>query len=188
MSEKKYELIPSDKEGLFIIKALKSFSNVTIGDIGGYVSGEHNLSHDGDCWIYNNAEVYNYAQVYDDARISDSAQVYDHARVYNDAKVSDFARVYGSSQVSGFARIYGNARIYSGSIQDTTDYMLIGPIGSRNGYTTFFKDEDKIMVSCGCFEGTIQEFEDKVKETHQNNNVFKKQYLNAIIYVKSIME
>ena len=33
---KKYELIPSDKEGLFRVKALKHFSNVMAGEIGGY--------------------------------------------------------------------------------------------------------------------------------------------------------
>ena len=53
--EKKYELIPSDKEGLYRIKAVKDFSNVKKGDIGGYIEGEKNLSHDGNCWIYDNA-------------------------------------------------------------------------------------------------------------------------------------
>ena len=58
--EKKYELIPSDKEGLYRVKALKDFSNVKKGDIGGYVECESNLSHNGKCWIYDNAVVYDY--------------------------------------------------------------------------------------------------------------------------------
>ena len=50
--EKKYELVPSDREGLFRIKALKNFNDVKKGDIGGYVECEKNLSQYGDCWIY----------------------------------------------------------------------------------------------------------------------------------------
>ena len=34
---KKYELIPSDREGLYRVKALKDFGNVKNGDIGDYV-------------------------------------------------------------------------------------------------------------------------------------------------------
>jgi len=221
--EKKYELILSDKEGLFRIKALKDFSDVTKGDIGGFVSGEHNLSHDGDCWIYNNAgvsdnaivsnnakiygdarvygsaqvsgdaRVYGYAQVYDNAKIYENAKIYDRALVYGSAQVFDYARVYNDAQVFGSAMVYDDARvfssacIYSGNIQSTTDYMLIGPIGSRDGFTTFFKDKDKIMVSCGCFEGTIKEFKQKVKETHQNDK-YAKQYLDAANYVKKYLK
>ena len=61
--DKKYELIPSDMEGLFRIKALKDFSNVKKGDIGGYVESEKNLSQDGNCWIYDNAVVMGNAKV-----------------------------------------------------------------------------------------------------------------------------
>ena len=65
--EKKYELIPSDKEGLYRIKALRDFNDVKKGDIGGYVESEKNLSQLGDCWIYDNARVHNNAQVCDNA-------------------------------------------------------------------------------------------------------------------------
>ena len=34
---KKYKLIPSDKQGLYRVKALRDFANVKKGDIGGYV-------------------------------------------------------------------------------------------------------------------------------------------------------
>ena len=36
-----------------------------------------------------------------------------------------------------------------------------------------------ICVSCGCFSGTLQEFESKVKETHGNNK-FAKEYLALV--------
>lgn len=52
-------------------------------------------------------------------------------------------------------------------ISGSADYMLIGRIGSRFGFTTFFKNKNKgVSVSCGCFSGTLAEFRKKVKETH----------------------
>ena len=86
-----------------------------------------------------------------------------------DAWVYGNARVYGDAWVSGDARVYGNA-----------DYLLIGRIGSRFSFTTFFKNKDKgITVSCGCFLGTIAEFRAKVIDTHGNNKHAKMYNLAA---------
>ena len=41
-------------------------------------------------------------------------------------------------------------------VSGDADYLLIGRIGSRFSFTTFFKNKDQgITVSCGCFLGTI---------------------------------
>lgn len=56
------------------------------------------------------------------------------------------------------------------------DYMLIGRIGSRNDFTTFFKNKGGgISVKCGCFSGTIEEFRERVKKklTAQTRNMQK---------------
>ena len=108
--EKKYELIPSDKEGLYRVKALKDFNNVKKGDIGGYIQSENNLSHDGNCWIYDNAVVC------DNAIIQDNAKVYGKAEVWYDAVIRDNARVFDNAQVYGSARIYGNAFVCDNTI------------------------------------------------------------------------
>ena len=48
--------------------------------------------------------------------------------------------------------------------------LVIGPIGSRSAFTTFFRDKDsEITVSCGCFLGKIDKFLEKVAETHGNS-------------------
>ena len=44
--------------------------------------------------------------------------------------------------------------------------LVVGAIGSRNGYTTVFHTDKGIFVQCGCFRGTLDEFAAKVKETH----------------------
>lgn len=85
------------------------------------------------------------------------------------------AWVYGDAEVYGDARVYGNAEVYGDA-----DYLLIGRIGSRFSFTTFFKNKDKgITVSCGCFLGTIAEFRAKVTDTHGNNKHAKMYNLAA---------
>ena len=108
--DKKYELIPSDKEGLFRIKALKDFNNVKKGDIGGYIQTENNLSHYGNCWIYDNAVIC------DNARVEDNAQVYGDAEVCGDAIVCDNAKVWGNAIVRDNAQVYGDAEVCGDAI------------------------------------------------------------------------
>ena len=63
---------------------------------------------------------------------------------------------------------------------DITDYMLIGRIGSRNDFTTFFKNKGGgISVKCGCFSGTIEEFREMVKKTHGADTKHAKIYKAA---------
>ena len=108
------------------IRALKTFGDVRVGELGGWIEKENNLSQDNNCWVSGNAKVS------------------DNAWVSGDAKVSDNARV-----------------------TKTSDYMIVGPVGSRDQTTTFYKTKnDGICVSCGCFYGTIDEFEKAVEETH----------------------
>ena len=61
--EKKYEILMDEDhtiefEGrvLHRIRALKNFGLVEIGEIGGYVQTEDNLSQYGNCWIYDDAK------------------------------------------------------------------------------------------------------------------------------------
>ena len=98
--EKKYELIkenPFDFHGrkLYRVRALKDFSDVKKGDIGGYVQSENNLSQEENCWVYNNAIVSENARVYDNTVIGGNARVYDNAKVHGNAEVNDDAKVYG---------------------------------------------------------------------------------------------
>ena len=82
--DKKYEMtttvIHVSGRNLYRIKALKSFEDVKIGDFGGFIENEDNLSQDGNAWVY------------------DDAKVFDNAKVYNNAKVFDNAKVFGNAQ------------------------------------------------------------------------------------------
>ena len=59
----KYEIVYSDSIEfmgftLYRIRALKDFSNVNSGDLGGYICDYENLSQYGDAWVYGDARVY----------------------------------------------------------------------------------------------------------------------------------
>lgn len=119
----KYEILKDDyivveDKILYRIRALRDFGGISAGDLGGYVENESNLSKIGDCWIYNDAQVFGDAKVYDKAVVFNNARVYGYARVYGNAMVYDNAHVYGyahvydSASVTGDAHVYGDARIY----------------------------------------------------------------------------
>ena len=111
------ETLQHDGRILHRIKALKSFGNVNKNDLGGWIEKEDNLSQEGDCWIADNAKVYDKAYVYDNAQLYDNAIICGEAKIYNDAKLHDYARVedeayiYGNADISGEALIYGKAKV-----------------------------------------------------------------------------
>ena len=55
--------------------------------------------------------------------------------------------------------------------------------GSSNRTTTAYKDGEQINVICGCFFGTLEEFEKQVESTHGNNK-YGKEYKAMIELIK----
>ena len=115
--DRKYELLKDDHieyEGrtLYRIKALRDFSDVKAGDIGGYIESEKNLSQDGSCWVYDNAKVFNNARVYQNAEVRGYAKVFGAAFVYENAEVGGSAIVFDNVHISGNAFVFGNAKVY----------------------------------------------------------------------------
>lgn len=114
--EKKYELTEETIEWtgfangsqkvftLHRIKALKDFSDVKKGDLGGFVEKESNLAQDGDCWVYDDAAVYDNAEIYGNAKVFNNAEIGGYARVYDEASVCDNAAVYGKAVICGQCR------------------------------------------------------------------------------------
>jgi hypothetical protein len=63
------------------------------------------------------------------------------------------------------------------------DWMSCDNIGSRKSRTLFFKTDKGVFVQCGCFFGNLDEFVDKVKETHQGNK-HERDYLALVEFIK----
>lgn len=150
---KKYELIPSDREWLYRIKALKDFNNVKKGDIGGYIQSENNLSQFDDCWIYDNAVV------------CDNARIRGHAVVQHDAVVQ------------GNAIICGDAVITS-----IKDYIVFKNWWCGGRYFTWTRSNNMWKVGCfyGTGEELINKaFEDSVEKGFEYKKIVD--YVESIL-------
>ena len=83
--ERKYELtdetIICDGRTLYRIKAVRDFGNVKAGELGGWIEKESNLSHSGNCWVYDEGEVWGDAEVWDNAKVWGDAEVYGDANI-----------------------------------------------------------------------------------------------------------
>ena len=166
---KKYELteetVTVHGKTLHRIKAVRGFESVQAGELGGYIEKEENLSHSDNAWVYGNAWVC------------------DNAKVTGNAEVSGNAWVCDDVSVTGNAEISSNAEI-----SNMRHFFVQGPIGSRNGFVTFYRTKSNtIDVICGCFSGSLQEFTDKVKKTHEGNK-YGKEYKLAVELAKVCIE
>ena len=88
--------------------------------------------------------------------------------------------------VSGNAQVYGNARVSGDAeIDNNNKHCGFDCFGSANRHThAYLTKENKVEITCGCFRGSIEEFEKRVEETH-SGTIYEKQY-KAIIDVLKI--
>ena len=157
--------------------------NATEFDFGSGPVRAHRHAHGGG-WVADSARVADSAYVGPSARVSDNAWVHGdarvsgHARVYGNARVYDKALVFDNAQVYGDARVGGNARLFKSS-----DYLLIGPIGSRAAFMTWTRSDNCIVT--GCFRGTVKEFLGAVRETHGDNE-HAQAYRAAVEFISAL--
>lgn len=182
---KKYELIPTENE-FFRIRALIDFGDVKRGDIGGLVQYEHNLSHDGDCWIFQDARCVGTGRVEGNAKILERASVYQDGRVYDDAIIGGDAEICGSSKVFDtslvigklkvrYADIGGNAEIHSQS-----DYMVFKNWWGQDMWLTWTRSNG--MWRHGCFYGnTIQTIDHFMRKSREQG----KQIIRLVEYIEN---
>ncbi len=136
--EKKYELTEETMEfngcNLHRIKALKDFSDVKKGDLGGWVESEDNLSQEGNCWLYGNSKVCA------NGLVKKNAIVKGISSIMNNSIISGNAELYGNVVTSSRTRISGNAELngditITGHVTIKDDVMITGKVAlSRNVY------------------------------------------------------
>jgi hypothetical protein len=110
---KKYELLNGETmmvgtAKLFRIRAVRDFGKVKAGERGGWVASENNLSHDGNCWVAENGQVFENAKIFGSALISGNARVFGEAEVGGNARVSASAHVSYKAKLTGRERITGD--------------------------------------------------------------------------------
>ncbi len=62
--------------------------------------------------------------------------------------------------------------------------LLIGPIGSRDDYLSAWLADAGVLVTAGCFHGTLDEFRAAVEATHGNNE-HGREYAAAIALIEA---
>ena len=175
------------------IIALRDFHDVTAGTQGGWLDDESALSHDGNCWIYDeNSVVYAGAQIQGNARItqacviSHSAQIGDNcwidaANISHGARLSDAVTVQ-CSDVRGECHLYGNARV----LHNSTIVAAIGLTPDREQILQIFDNATvsqsrvvhqaqiygNAIVSYAFVEHRAEVFENALLEGNVVNNVW----------------
>ena len=214
----KYKLTKETKvvngHTLHRIKCITSFGDVKKGDLGGWIESEKNLSHEGICWVaeeakvygdakvFGKAGVYGNAEVYDNAFMYGSAYVMDYARVYENARVYGNAEVYGKTEVFGYAEVYdnagvfgnarvcGNAKVYGRAVVDknaniSKDSDYIVLKNTWSSFRYFTYTKSNKMWTVGCFHGTGEEL---IKKAYADNKLKGKCYEASVKYVEQIMK
>lgn len=165
--EKKYKLIEGSRfwqygRPLYRIQALRDFSDVKKGDLGGFVESEGNLSQEGDCWIYDMAQAMEKSRVEDDACLRDCSKMYGSSLLKDKAQLQGCARMIQyacladnavaiDTEISGFADITGEV-----VIRRNKDYMVFSDIPEAGFYATYtFPNKRWRFV---LFKGTSKEF------------------------------
>lgn len=106
---------------LFRIVCVKECQWTSVGDKGGWVQSEENLSDE--AWIGHEAEVWGNAKVYGNAWVGEYAKVYGNAEVYGSAYVNGKAKIYGNSKVYGESMIWGKAEVYDNAKVHGDSYL-----------------------------------------------------------------
>ena len=181
----KYEIL-MDKENtiewkghtLHRIRALRDFGDIRKGDIGGFVENENNLSHKGNCWIYDDAKAMDDSIMYDNSRICDKSELHDDSRMYNYTRMYDYSELHNNSimnddsEMHDISKMYGNSIMYDysemyGDSELNNQVKLYGKLFSKvdefieiqnpeGRIVTCIRRGDKVLYNVGC-QGEITE-------------------------------
>ena len=147
----KYELlyietVDIDVIKLYRIRALRDFSDVKSGDLGGYIANMSCLSHQGNCWVYDKSNKVVCGCISENAIVNGFSSKNDNI-IDGDISISGNAKILYRVDLYGKVRISGNSLITSialsgvNNIEDE-DCILDGTYGSID-----IRDNVKIIGS-----------------------------------------
>ena len=180
MENRKYEMtnitMEFEERTLYRIRALKNFRNVKAGDLGGWVSGKHNLSQEGDCWIY------------DEAKCMDNARMYHNSAMYNNAVMLDNSKMFENSRMYRDSRLKNKENLYGKLVTKVDRFIEINNTGGR--IVTGVLKDGKILYNIGCQnEITKEVFVDRIYNDDGGieKHPYRKEYLKIIDVIESYL-
>lgn len=166
--EKKYELI-EQKNGLFRIRALRDFSFLSKGDMGGYVQSEANLSQEGNCWIDPTSVVLENAVVEGNVELDREASIRGETHIDGDAQIF-YANISGKSSISGKFTVVGYGFLRDAFIRRDTDVVFVN---LQNIALTFYLSQidnrNRICVCDGARSWTLDKFNLYISQKYPNS-------------------
>ena len=173
---------------LYRIICTVAFENINVGQKGGYIEKEDNLS--GNAWVFGDARVSGNAEVSGNARVSGNAEVSGNARVSGNAEVSGNAWVFGDARVSGNAEVSGNALVFGyarvfgdARVSGNADYIVFKNWWSSGRYFTWTRSNNMWIV--GCFYGTGKEL---IKKAYADSEISGREYERIVKYVEQLKQ
>lgn len=128
---KKYKLTDEsfniNNKRVYRIQAVCSFFDVEEGDLGGFVESEKNLSHSGDCWIYDDSVACGKARVSDCGQMHDLSFATDNAKITISGCLSENASIHGDVIVSDRANLSGDA-VAKGNVKFLDECCVSGSV------------------------------------------------------------
>ena len=76
------------------------------------------------------------------------------------------------------------ADLCGAGLRDDTHIYSVISAGSQRRMTTFFVEADRVW--CGCFVGTLAEFEERCEKTHKDNAQWLAEYRGVIAFFKAM--
>ena len=154
----KYKLLKNDcriygDTEVYRIQALKDFGDIKKDELGGYVEDYKNLSHSGNCWIYDKSVVYRNGQILNNATVRENSTI-------NDALIMDDVRISRYTYVSGDIILSGNAEIRISPLF----FWGIGYDANTNGWM-------EVRIACECHK--IRYWEKNYKEIAKRYSISK---------------
>jgi hypothetical protein len=151
----KTDLVRIEGRTLYRIVAIREFKypfspekekkfTVEIGEKGGYIEQETNLSQEGDAWVFPQGRVYENAQVFGDAIVCRDAEIYGNAKIYGNAQIHKGSRIFGNSKIHGNAEVFGDEYLCDKEITERFEGRNEISINGNRTIWTISEDEYEV--------------------------------------------
>lgn len=147
----KYEILPGeisgpDGGGYYQIRALRDIPEIDVskGDLGGFVSSQTSLSHNGNSWVFEGGYIGDSAIVEGDAIVGDGAVVTGTAHVKDSAVICHDVVVDGNAIVGGDVVVRHGNISNGATVTKQHHYLYINNINGRGSECTIYLTEGGI--------------------------------------------
>ena len=189
----KYDLVPlspePNKSEYFMLLALRDFGDVKANDTGGIISKNVVLSHDGNCWVYNDAVVDGDVVILGDTTIKGDTFIKSKNRltIFNSQIEDSIIKLKSKTDIE-------YCKITNGEINKKKDFTCLDPDESmtayvgRNGQLLLITDGSEIPMELQlglCMVNYSNRFDKILKDAITFKNKHVKVNLKRIVFKRN---